>query len=49
MQHIAELIPPDRRGHFSEDPAVREAALGTEIYPWATATEESFVAGEHLK
>jgi 1-acyl-sn-glycerol-3-phosphate acyltransferase len=34
MQHIAELIPPERRGHYSEDPAVREAARGTEIYPW---------------
>ncbi len=34
MQHIADLIPPERRGHFSDDPKVREAALGTEIYPW---------------
>lgn len=48
MQHIAELIPPHRRGHFSDDPAVREAARGTEVYPWATATEQSFAPGEHL-
>ncbi len=34
MQRIAELIPPERRGHFSDDPAIREAARGTEIYPW---------------
>jgi len=39
MRHIAELIPPEWRGHYSEDPAVRAAAQGTEIYPWADAPE----------
>ena len=39
MRHIAELIEPDRRGHYSDDPAVRTAALGTEIYPWADSVE----------
>jgi 1-acyl-sn-glycerol-3-phosphate acyltransferase len=39
MQRIAELIPPERRGHYSDDPAIRAAAQGTEIYPWATAPE----------
>lgn len=34
MKRIAELIPPERRGHYSDDPAVRAAAQGTEIYPW---------------
>ena len=34
MERIAELIPPERRGHYSDDPAIREAARGTEIYPW---------------
>ena len=34
MQHIAELIPPERRGYYSDDPAIRAAARGTEIYPW---------------
>jgi 1-acyl-sn-glycerol-3-phosphate acyltransferase len=34
MRHIAELIPPERRGHYSDDPAIREAAKGTEIFPW---------------
>jgi 1-acyl-sn-glycerol-3-phosphate acyltransferase len=48
MQHIAELIPPERRGHYSDDPAIRAAAKGTEIYPWADATERSFSAGDHL-
>jgi 1-acyl-sn-glycerol-3-phosphate acyltransferase len=48
MRRIAELIPPERRGHYSDDPAIRAAAKGTEIYPWADATEESFSAGDHL-
>lgn len=34
MKHIAELIPPERRGFYSDDPAIREAAKGTEIFPW---------------
>lgn len=40
MHHIAELIPPERRGHYSKDPEIRAAAKGTEVYPWADATEE---------
>jgi 1-acyl-sn-glycerol-3-phosphate acyltransferase len=39
MRHIAELIPPDRRGHYSDDPDIRAAAQGTEIYPWDAAPE----------
>jgi 1-acyl-sn-glycerol-3-phosphate acyltransferase len=34
MRHIADLIPPERHGYYSTDPAIREAAKGTEIYPW---------------
>jgi 1-acyl-sn-glycerol-3-phosphate acyltransferase len=34
MERIATLIPPEKRGHYSDDPAIREAAKGTEIYPW---------------
>ena len=34
MGAIAELLPQDQRGHYSDDPAVRAAAQGTEIYPW---------------
>jgi 1-acyl-sn-glycerol-3-phosphate acyltransferase len=34
MKHIAQLIPPEKRGYYSEDPAIRAAAKGTEIYPW---------------
>lgn len=34
MEHIAELLPEESRGHFSDDPEIRAAAAGTEIYPW---------------
>ncbi|MGD2103855.1 MAG: lysophospholipid acyltransferase family protein [Anaerolineae bacterium] len=34
MERIAELIPPEKRGHYSEDLAIRAAAQGTEVYPW---------------
>lgn len=39
MRHVAELIPPEKRGHYSDDPAIREAAKGTEVYPWAEKIE----------
>ena len=39
MRSIAELLPPELRGAYSEDPAIREAARGTEIYPWAKKIE----------
>ncbi|NLE45368.1 MAG: 1-acyl-sn-glycerol-3-phosphate acyltransferase [Chloroflexi bacterium] len=39
MERIAQLIPPERRGHYSNDPAIRLAAQGTEIYPWADSPE----------
>lgn len=39
MRRIAELIPPEKRGFYSEDPAIREAAKGTEIYPWDGVVE----------
>jgi 1-acyl-sn-glycerol-3-phosphate acyltransferase len=48
MQRIAELLPPGRRGHYSDDPAIRAAAAGTEIYPWADAVEEDFRRGQNL-
>lgn len=34
MEHIAALIDPQKRGHYSDDPEIRAAAQGTEIYPW---------------
>jgi len=39
MKNISLLIPPERRGFYSDDPLIREAARGTEIYPWATQAE----------
>jgi 1-acyl-sn-glycerol-3-phosphate acyltransferase len=39
MRSIASLLPPGMRGYYSEDPAIREAARGTEIYPWADKVE----------
>lgn len=39
MRSIAELIPPERRGYYSNDPLVRDAAKGTEIYPWQDRPE----------
>ncbi len=39
MRKIAQLIPPEKRGHYSDDPAIRAAAQGTEIYPWAEKVE----------
>jgi 1-acyl-sn-glycerol-3-phosphate acyltransferase len=34
MKHIAELIPPERRGVFSTDPQVRAAAQEAAVYPY---------------
>jgi 1-acyl-sn-glycerol-3-phosphate acyltransferase len=39
MGAIAELLPPGLRGAYSDDPAIRKAARGTEIYPWANKVE----------
>ena len=47
MRHIAELIPPEKRGHYSDDPVIREAARGTEIYPWADKVEGEVVGEIH--
>lgn len=47
MRHIAELIPPEKRGHYSDDPTIRLAAMGTEIYPWADKVEGEVVGEIH--
>jgi 1-acyl-sn-glycerol-3-phosphate acyltransferase len=39
MRAIAELIPPERRGYYSDDPTIRAAARGTELYPWYNEVE----------
>ncbi len=43
MRRIAELIPAEKRGHYSDDPVLRTAAKGTEIYPWADKVEGQVV------
>lgn len=39
MRQIAPLIPPEQHGCYSDDPAIREAALGTEVWPWEDKRE----------
>ncbi len=41
MLHIADLLDPETRGHFSQDPEIRAAAAGTEIYPWDDEMESA--------
>ncbi len=44
MRHIAELLPPELRGYYSDDPRIREAARGTERYPWADKIEGEVIS-----
>ncbi len=39
MGRIAELLPVEKRGRYSPDPGVREAARAFEAYPWDDAPE----------
>ena len=39
MKAIAALIPDQYRGFLADDPAIREAARGTELYPWENSVE----------
>ncbi len=47
MRHIAALIPQEKRGFYSDDPAIRAAAKGTEIYPWADKVDGEVVGEVH--
>lgn len=47
MRRIAELIPEEKRGFYSNDPAIREAAKGTEKYPWENAVEGEYKGDIH--
>jgi len=40
MRRIAELIPAERRGQFSEDAALRQAAIAAAVYPWENVQEQ---------
>lgn len=39
MQHIAELLPAEKRGVYADDPALRAAAWEVAAYPWANRIE----------
>lgn len=39
MRRIADLIPPEHRGYYSEDPALQAAALEAEDYTFDTEPE----------
>jgi 1-acyl-sn-glycerol-3-phosphate acyltransferase len=39
MRHISALLPADKRGYYSDNPKIREAAKGTELYPWKDKVE----------
>jgi 1-acyl-sn-glycerol-3-phosphate acyltransferase len=47
MRHIAEMLPPEKRGHYSDDPVIRAAAQGTEKYPWDDKVEGEFTGEIH--
>ena len=47
MHRIAELLPLELRGYYSDDPAIRNAAKGTERYPWANKVEGEVVGEIH--
>lgn len=40
MRKIADLIPAERRGHYSNDAAIRAAAQSAAVYPWGNVQEE---------
>jgi len=39
MEKIAEQLPAESRGRYSDDPAIREAAKPFEAFPWDEAVE----------
>ena len=47
MEHIAELLPKEKRGRYSDDPAIREAAKEFEAYPWEDKLEGEVVGEVH--
>lgn len=47
MHQVAELLPAEMRGYYSDDPALREAARASERYPWADKVEGEVVGDIH--
>jgi len=48
MEKIAELLPDDKRGYYAREARNREAAKGTEKYPWYDKTEHDLKTGDLL-
>jgi 1-acyl-sn-glycerol-3-phosphate acyltransferase len=40
MRSIAELIPPERRGRYADDQALRASATTVDTYPWDNEPEK---------
>ncbi len=47
MRSIAELLPQEKRGRYSDDPVIREAAKEFEAYPWDEKLEGEVVGEVH--
>ncbi len=47
MQKIAALLPPEKRGSYSDNPEIRAAAKEFEAYPWDVDLEGGVVGEVH--
>lgn len=47
MRHVAELLPQEKRGRYSDDAAIRDAAKEFEAYPWDDKLEGEVVGEVH--
>ena len=47
MQQVAALLPQEKRGRYSDDAAIREAAKEFEAYPWEDKLEGEVVGEVH--
>ena len=47
MRKIAELLPAEKRGSYSDDPEIRAAAKEFEAYPWDNKSEGEVVGKVH--
>ena len=47
MRNIAALLPPEKRGSYSDDPEIRAAAKEFEAYPWDEKKEGEVVGDVH--
>ncbi len=47
MRRVADLLPQDKRGRYSDVPAIREAAKEFEAYPWDDKLEGEVIGEVH--